>query len=170
MNINSNKGMYIEELINRTISYYYSKNIGYFEKRNIPFKLIKKINESCFVGKLYNKSTVDYFGYYRSFHFEFEAKQTDSLIFNFKQIKPHQLLFLKNINLMEHALSFVIISFFKSDKTFLLPINNLVKYVKENKKSTITLNELSKCAYKLEIIYPGILNLKEVLDQFIESL
>ena len=58
MNINKNKGMYIEELINRTIDYYwYNDNNIYIEKRFVPIKIIKKINDTTFIGKLLSKST-----------------------------------------------------------------------------------------------------------------
>ena len=47
MNINKNKGMYIEELINRTIDYYwYNKDNIYFEKRFVPFKILKIMNNN----------------------------------------------------------------------------------------------------------------------------
>ena len=79
--------MFLEEIINRTISYYYAKNIAYFEKRNIPFKILKMINEKTFVGLLFSKSTVDYTGVYKQIHYEFEAKQTEKATFDFKNLK-----------------------------------------------------------------------------------
>jgi len=98
MNIKSNKGMFLEELINRTITYYGSKNVAYFEKRNIPFKILKMINEKTFVGLLFSKSTVDYTGVYKNTHYEFEAKQTELITFNFNNIQKHQFLYLEKLS------------------------------------------------------------------------
>ena len=79
MNINKNKGMYIEELINRTIDYYwYNKDNIYFEKRFVPFKILKIMNNNVFLGKLLSKSTVDYTGVFKHRHLEFEVKQTET--------------------------------------------------------------------------------------------
>ena len=98
MNIKSNKGMFLEELINRTINYYESKNIAYFEKRNIPFKILKMISEKTFVGLLFSKSTVDYTGVYKNTHCEFEAKQTELEAFSFNNIQQHQYLHLEKLS------------------------------------------------------------------------
>ena len=41
--MNANRGMYIEELVNRTNSYYYDRNIAIIEKRYLPIKIVKNI-------------------------------------------------------------------------------------------------------------------------------
>ena len=70
----------------------------YFEKRNIPFKILKMINEKTFVGLLFSKSTVDYTGVYKNTHCEFEAKQTELETFNFNNIQQHQYLYLEKLS------------------------------------------------------------------------
>ena len=169
MNINNNKGMYIESLINRTIEYLYNHDIAYFEKRNVPFKLCKKINEQMFLGKLYAKSTVDYTGVYKNHHLEFESKQTSAGNFDLHLIKTHQFNFLKNMYEKHRCICFFIIQFFDIDETYLLPIENLIQYCNYNKKKSIPYDSLVKMSKKLEIVFPGILNLVEVLDELIKK-
>jgi recombination protein U len=90
MNIKGNLGLYAEEIINRTCEYYKDKKIAHIEKREIPMKIIKQINESVVLCKLMSKSYVDYFGSYMGKHLEFEVKQTSEQNFNTSIIKSHQ--------------------------------------------------------------------------------
>lgn len=165
MNIKSNKGMFLEEIINRTISYYYAKNIAYFEKRNIPFKILKMINEKTFVGLLFSKSTVDYTGVYKQIHCEFEAKQTEKTTFDFKNLKNHQYLFLKKMHDLFNTCCFLIIYMSKFDKFYLIEFNKVVEYVQLNKTHIIHIDQMKKYGYELEICYPGVLNLIEILEK-----
>ena len=167
MNIKSNKGMFLEELINRTITYYESKNIAYFEKRNIPFKILKMINEKTFVGLLFSKSTVDYTGVYKNTHYEFEAKQTELATFNFKNIQQHQFSYLEKLSKYWNTICFLIIYMAKYEKFYLIKFSKIVEYIKLNKTHIINMENLKKYGYELEIIYPGILNLIEILDKII---
>ena len=137
------------------------------EKRNVPFKLCKKINEQMFLGKLYSKSTVDYTGVYKNYHLEFEAKQTIAGNFDLHLIKTHQFNFLKNMHENYHCICFLIIQFFDIDETYLLPIENLIAYCSEHKKKSIPYDAVAKMSYKLEIVFPGILNIIDCLDQLI---
>lgn len=165
MNIKSNKGMFLEEIINRTISYYSSKNIAYFEKRNIPFKILKMINEKTFVGLLFSKSTVDYTGVYKQTHYEFEAKQTEKTTFDFKNLKNHQYLFLKKMCDSFNACCFLIIYMAKFDKFYLIEFKKIVEYIQLNKTHIIHFDQIQKYGHELEIYYHGILNLVEVLEK-----
>lgn len=165
MNIKSNKGMFLEEIINRTILYYSSKNIAYFEKRNIPFKILKMINEKTFVGLLFSKSTVDYTGIYKNTHYEFEAKQTELETFNFKNIKSHQFEYLEKVSKYSNSFCFLIIYMVKYEKFYLVNFLKIIEYIELNKTHIINIDQLKKYGYELEIIFPGILNLIEVLNK-----
>ena len=169
MNINNNKGMYIESLIGRTINYLNNHDIAYFEKRNVPFKLCKKISNEMFLGKLFSKSTVDYTGVYKNQHLEFEAKQTVAGNFDLHMIKTHQFNFLKNMHENHHCICFFIIQFYDIDETYLLPVENLIKYCEENKHKSIPYDSIVKMSIKLEIVFPGILNLTQALAQLMKK-
>jgi recombination protein U len=88
--ISINRGMYLEEVINRTINYYISKKIIFIEKRPVPIQILKSVSNNTILGKLLSKSTVDYFGFYNSKHFEFETKETSQENFSISQILKHQ--------------------------------------------------------------------------------
>ncbi|AIV03818.1 recombination protein U [Candidatus Malacoplasma girerdii] len=164
MQLNSNKGMFIEELINRTISYLSKINLAYIEKRNVPFKLCKKINETTFVGKLIHKSSVDYTGVYKNFHLEFESKQTNEDYFDLHLLKTHQWNFLNKMKQFSQTLNFLIIYFYKKDECYLVPIEIINEHFKATHCYRFHYQDLIKKSMKINIIYPGILNLTECLD------
>jgi recombination protein U len=86
----SNLGMYAETIIDRTCAFYNENEIGLIEKRQIPFKIIRSMDNGLFYGKLMSKSYLDYFGLIKGLHVEFEAKQTKFDYFNTDLIKNHQ--------------------------------------------------------------------------------
>jgi recombination protein U len=121
MNLKSNLGMYAEEMINRSKDYYLSKNTLYIEKREIPIKIIKKIDEKTIVGKLCSKSFVDYFAIIKNKHVEFEVKQTNELTFPISLLKEHQYNHLLNMSKLG-IYSFIIVYFSTYGKFMLIDI------------------------------------------------
>ena len=59
MNNYKNKGMYSEDLVNKTSQYYLVNEIAYISKRFLPIQILEK-KENKIKGLLLNKSTVDY--------------------------------------------------------------------------------------------------------------
>ncbi|MDR0545412.1 MAG: Holliday junction resolvase RecU [Mycoplasmataceae bacterium] len=160
--INTNKGMYAEEIVNRTISYYLQSNVGLIEKRNIPFKIIRAMENNMFVGKLLDKSLVDYTGFINDKHVEFEVKETSDDKFALNKIKPHQLDYLLRC-LKTKILAFVIIYFHKHEQFFVLPISWIAKHL-EQKNKTIPYQEIKNNCLSLPIIYPGIIDLEQAIN------
>ncbi len=165
--ISSNKGMYLEEIISRTISYYADKSIAYFEKRHIPFKILNMLDQKKFIGQICSKSTVDYTGNYMGRHIEFEAKQTINSAFSLNSIKEHQLSFLIAAKNKFNTLCFLIVHFYKLNKYYLITIDEILKYVKEKSKKTISEKDIETIGYELTIVFPGILNLIETIKKII---
>lgn len=160
-----NRGMYIEELINKTISYYNSNNIGSFEKRNLPIS-IKEINNNFVTGYLKEKSKVDYFGLFKTKHVEFESKQTTKNYFSFSLFKEHQLKYLFKIHEMG-SISFLIIHFFNIDSTIAINCDQLKYLFKTFKNKKISYGVLKKHGKEITLIFPGILNLIEFLENLV---
>lgn len=161
--MNINKGMYIEKLIENTILYYINNSICILEKRYLPIQIIKNNHDGTIVGKLLSKSYVDFFGIVNQKFVAFETKQTDQNYFDLNQIKKHQFDYLKKIKLLK-GISFIILHFFNDDKTYLIDFEYIEKsIIKKTKK--IYLKSLDKqnnnLVHKLELIFPGILNLYE---------
>jgi recombination protein U len=113
----ANRGSYAETLIDRTCQYYRTNHIAMIEKREVPIKILKRINESTIIGRLMSKSFVDYFGCYHVKHFEFEVKQTNDYNFSLDMIKPHQLRYL--IECVHYGVeSFVVVYFSAYDQFY----------------------------------------------------
>ncbi len=169
MNIHSNKGMYLEELINRTINYLSLNHLAFIEKRNVPFCIVKKINDALFVGKLKSKSFVDYTGNYNGYHLEFEAKQTNKDYFDLHNLKDHQWDFLNKFLKVKNSLAFVVVYFDKNNETYLVPIKTINEQIKNKKCFRFHYHDLKEKSIPLDVIYPGILNLINGLNQLIKT-
>ncbi|MDR2636261.1 MAG: Holliday junction resolvase RecU [Mycoplasmataceae bacterium] len=155
----NNRGMFAEEIINRSISYFQGK--VYIEKRELKIKIIKSQNNDLIVGKLLGKSFVDYFGFYNQIHFEFEVKQTEKEYFDINLIKKHQLEHLKNISALG-VKSFIIVYMYKYDKFYVIPYLLLQQYIDDANRQKIPVEVLNKISKTHEIIYPGVINFVDI--------
>jgi recombination protein U len=116
----NNMGMYAEEIVNRTCDYCLNNNVNlYIEKRHLPIKITRKINENTILGKLLSKSTVDYFGSYKNIFFQFETKQTNNTYFSLSLFKEHQLKALEKFS-KNNSVIFAIVYFEKNEKFYIL--------------------------------------------------
>lgn len=156
MRLLNNQGMYAEEIINRTCDFLIHNDEELsIEKRNIPIKIIQKINQNTVMAKLLSKSTVDYFGFFNTTYFEFEVKQTSNTYFDINLLKEHQIDTLKK-DIKRNIQSFVLIFFDKYEKFFILNSEDLFS----SKSKKINFNFFEKNCDEIEIIYPGILDIK----------
>jgi len=160
--LNNNLGMYVEEVMNRTSTFYSNSSNFFIEKRNLPTKIIKQLNNDTCIVKLLNKSYVDYFGFINGIHFEIETKEVDNL-FNLDIVKNHQKDFLSRMN--KSGIMSLLIIYFKNTSNFIM-----IKYSNflNIKKKSFTINELEENGGKIiKIKYPGILDLKEEISCFL---
>lgn len=159
--MNTNLGMYIEQLVDRTISYYQFNNLGFLEKRQIPIKVLKHINETTIIAKLIAKAKVDYFGYINKQYVEIECKQTKHDYFDISLIKHHQINYLKFVNDCG-CKSFVFVYFEQYDKVIALSYEQLIKCKKLAKKNALPFKLVAEQGNEIDIIYPGILNINKL--------
>lgn len=164
MTINNNKGMYIEQLVDRTIQYYVQNNLGILEKRQIPIKILKHINETTIVAKLTAKAKVDYFGFINNKYVEIECKQTIHDYFDLLLIKHHQLSYLNHNSQLDNCVSLVLIYFERFDKVVGISYQNLMKCKIDVKKNALPFSKVVEHGKIIDIIYPGILNLKNLFS------
>ena len=160
--MNTNLGMYIEQLVDRTIDYYQFNSLGFLEKRQIPIKVLKHINDTTIVAKLVAKAKVDYFGYLNNKYLEIECKQTKHECFDMSLIKSHQLCYLKYVDACG-SLAYVLVYFERYNKVIALTYKQLLACKKEVKKNALPYSCMAKHGTELEIIYPGVLNIKKLL-------
>ena len=83
------------------------------------------------------QSTTDYNGIYREKYIDFEAKSTKSKTsFPLANISRHQIEHLKSV-IKFGGIAFFIINFNRYDETYILPAEQLILFLKENKRKSI---------------------------------
>ncbi|VEU70372.1 Holliday junction resolvase RecU [Mycoplasmopsis glycophila] len=159
MRKSKNKGMFLENIINNSIKYYWENKIAFIEKKETPIKFYKvtenKGNKQI-EGKLFSKSTVDYIGMYQGKFICFEAKSSENDRFSYKNIKKHQINYLNIIE--ENGGLAYFIFYFASKDIFLLTKASLIKKHMSN-HSSIKLEELVLISVILDLEFPGIINI-----------
>lgn len=132
---NANRGMALEDMINRSNEYYKNHNIAYVNKRPTNVKVLKtmenyKITEAVFLAP----STLDYVGVYQGCYLDFEAKETTSTKgFMLANIAAHQINAMENI-LKYGGITFAIIFFKAFNNIYLIDGQILVDIYKSESK------------------------------------
>lgn len=112
--------------------------------------------------KIISESSIDYFGHMDGEHIEFEVKETREDHFPMNLLKHHQLnhvgVLLKNkVNV------FIIIYFHKYNEFYAIDFLTLFSIIKNNKKNILTIDQFKQSGCKLNIIFPGVLDLYEYI-------
>ena len=161
-----NRGMNLEEDINLTNSYYLEKKIALIYKKPIPIKVLK-INSTktrILDGFYEKKSTLDYSGIYNEKYIEFDAKETNSKTsFPISNIHIHQIEHMKNIIYFK-GITFLIIRFNYHNKTFILPGNILLDYIKNNERKSIPYSFFLEKCMEIPIKYSPRLDYLKIID------
>lgn len=149
-----NRGMSLEEALNLTNLYYLENEIAVIYKKPTPIKVLetkyKEGNKQLITKAIYEKkSTTDYNGVYRGKYIDFEAKETENkCYFPLSNIKKHQINHIKSV-IKQDGISFIIISFTKLDKVFLLDGKSLIELIESgNKNIKLELLEEKGCLIK----------------------
>lgn len=121
LNNHANRGMALEELINKSNEYYALNQIAYIHKRPTPIKVFKTTdNDKITEGVFLKPSTLDYVGVFKGRYLDFEAKETISKKgFSMHNIANHQVEAMKQI-VYHQGVSFAIISFKSYNEIYLL--------------------------------------------------
>ncbi|MDE6473007.1 MAG: Holliday junction resolvase RecU [Ureaplasma sp.] len=150
MKLNSNKGMYLEEIINNSIKFYKQNNIAIIHKLPIPIKIFEN-KENVIKGRLYLKSNVDYYGIYQGKFICIEAKQTNNKYFYLRNIAEHQWKYMQTI--YEHqGISFLIIYFNLTNSFYKINFQNILA---QDKIKKIDEEWCKKFGEELTIYFPG---------------
>ena len=152
--MNKNRGMFLEDLINRSCDYLWNKKIGFITKRFTKVH-ISKVDGNRVSGFFGSKNFVDYSGQINGQHIEFEAKTTKNNKLYFKNIKTAQLDFLINMKQMK-SLAFFIIYFYSENLIVKLDAM-VIKKMMDDKIKAITIDEAIKKGKELKVLYPGII-------------
>ncbi|AUM62498.1 Holliday junction resolvase RecU [Spiroplasma monobiae] len=118
-----NKGMYLETIINNSISLL-ENQYGFIYKMPLSNNIIS-IDDNVVTARLNKNPFCDYIGLWKGIYIEFEAKETEKDFFNLNNIKKHQLEKLKLVDLNNGA-AFLIIYFHNQEKMYFLHIKDIV--------------------------------------------
>ena len=137
-----NRGMSLEEDINRTNRYYLTEDTAVIHKKPTPITIVKvdyptrsaaKITEAYF--KL--ASTTDYNGIFKGKYIDFEAKECESrTAFPFSSIHAHQIKHLRDV-IRHGAIAFIILRMVYYDKDFLIKANEFIDYYDSCKRKSL---------------------------------
>jgi recombination protein U len=158
----NNRGMYAEEVIERTCIYYLQKQIAIIEKRQIPFKIMRTLGNNIVNAKLLNKSTIDYIGIYKSHHIEFEVKQTHASFFSKNLIKKHQYQYMMNLMNIYNIIPRIILYFDLTNEFFVISFR--VLHLLFQQGSIIPYEIIRQRFPVLAITFPGIVDFLPYFD------
>lgn len=165
----SNRGMGLEDDINKTNEYYLVNNIAVIYKKPTPINIAKvdyPLRKEAVIKEAYFRtpSTTDYNGIYKGKYIDFEAKETKSKTsFPLSNIHDHQIKHLNNI--VNHGgIGFIIVRFTLLNETYLLLESDLKNYINNSDKKSIPYNYFKTKGYLLEEKYIPRLNYLKILD------
>lgn len=170
INTYANRGMTLEADLKASNDYYLANDIAVIYKKPTPIT-ISKVNYPSRMeavikeGYFRTPSTTDYNGIYKGKYIDFEAKETKlKTSFPLSNIHQHQINHLKRI--YKHGgIGFIIVRFTMINKTFLLPIETLTKFLEESTRKSIPLSYFEKNGYIINDKYNPRVDYLEVLDK-----
>ena len=162
-----NRGMFLENILNDTNTYYNSIEKCLIYKKPTPIKVLNvsyPSNSSHLIDKAVysNISTLDYNGIYREKYIEFDAKECHSKTsFPLANIKDHQLEHIKRV-LKQKGIVFLII--FMNDKFYLLKGEDLIDFITNNERKSIEYDYITKHGYTIKESYIPRLKYLDAVD------
>lgn len=154
----ANRGMSLEEDINRTNRYYLTNDIAVIHKKPTPITIVNvdypkrsaaKITEAYFKVA----STTDYNGIYLGKYIDFEAKEcTSRTSFPFSSIHPHQIKHLSDV-LRHGAIAFIILRMTYYNKDFLIKAEDFIEFYHSGNRRSLSYAWISENGYEIQKIY-----------------
>ena len=163
-----NRGMFLENIINDSNTYYNSIDYCLIYKKPTPIKVLNvsyPTNKSHLIDKaVYSSiSTLDYNGIYKGKYIEFDAKECHSKTsFPLSNIKEHQLEHIKKV-ILQKGIVFLII--YMNNEFFLLKGEDIIEYINNTDKKSISFEYLDKKGYKIKESYTPRLKYLDTVDE-----
>ncbi len=164
----SNRGMFLENIINESNTYYNGIEKCLIFKKPTPVKVLNVTypnNNSHLIDKaVYSSiSTLDYNGIYREKYIEFDAKECHSKTsFPLSNIKNHQLLHIKSV-IKQKGIVFLII--YMNNEFYLLKGNDIIEYINNSDKKSIGFEFIKEKGYKIQESYLPRLKYLDTVDE-----
>ena len=162
-----NRGMFLENIINDSNTYYNSIDKCLIFKKPTPIKVLNvtyPTDKSHLIDKaVYSSiSTLDYNGIYREKYIEFDAKECHSKAsFPLSNIKEHQLEHIKKV-ILQKGIVFIII--FINNEFYLLKGDTIIDFIKNNDRKSIEYEYIKNNGYKINESYTPRLKYLDAVD------
>lgn len=163
-----NRGMFLENIINDSNTYYNSIDKCLIFKKPTPIKVLNvsyPSNSSHLIDKAVysNISTLDYNGIYREKYIEFDAKECHSTTsFPLNNIKTHQINHIRKV-IYQKGIVFLII--YMCNKFYLLKGEDLIDFIDNNKRKSLDLNFINEKGYIISESYTPRLKYLDTVDK-----
>ena len=162
-----NRGMFLENIINESNSYYVSSDKALIFKKPTPIKVINVTfpNNKAVINKAVfdHISTLDYNGLYRGKYIEFDAKESkNSTSFPLSNIKEHQIKHIENV-IKHSGIAFLII--FMHNEFYLLKGETLMNFINGNDRKSIPFEFIKTNGYKINEKFIPRLDYLKVVDE-----
>jgi recombination protein U len=164
----SNRGMTLEDDINKTNEYYLTINKAIIHKKPTPIQVTKVdySRNGTIIKEAYFKipSTTDYNGLYKGKYIDFEAKESKNKnSFPLANIHPHQINHIRSI--IEHnGIVFLIVRFTTLNVNYLIKGEDFISFVDNNQRSSIPISFFKEKAYEMEMNYNPRLDYLKIID------
>lgn len=157
--------MTLESEINDSNRYYLENDIAVVYKKPTPIKVVKQVNERIINAYFEKPSTTDYNGLYKGKYIDFEAKETKGVSFPLKNIHPHQIRHLENIE-RHGGICFLIVRFVNVNETYLLFEKDFDYFVKNNTRKSIPIDYFKEKGYLIKDKLRPMVDYIEIIDKY----
>lgn len=161
----ANRGMTLESEINDSNRYYLENDIAVVYKKPTPIKVVKQVNEKIINAYFEKPSTTDYNGLYKGKYIDFEAKETKGVSFPLKNIHPHQIRHLENIE-RHGGICFLIVRFVNVNETYLLFEKDFDYFIKNNTRKSISIDYFKEKGYLIKDKLRPMVDYIEIIDKY----
>ncbi len=167
-NTYKNRGMFLENIINDSNTYYNDIERCVIFKKPTPIKVLNvsyPTNRTHIIDKAVysNISTLDYNGIYREKYIEFDAKECHSeTSFPLSNIKDHQIKHMRNI-INQKGIVFLII--FINNEFYLLKGKDIIEYIDTSNKKSFSYDYIKEKGHRIIESYTPRLKYLDVVDE-----
>ncbi|KRM93841.1 Holliday junction resolvase recU [Lentilactobacillus senioris DSM 24302 = JCM 17472] len=171
----SNRGMTLEDEINKSNQYYLANGIAVIHKKPTPIQIVSvdyprrsaaKIKEAYFQ----RASTTDYNGVYQGHYIDFDAKETQNKTsFPLQNFHEHQIEHMRQC-LKQQGICFAIIKFVSDQAIFVLKASDLISAWDaqfDGGRKSIPRKEIEAKAYQIDYRINPLVPYLDAVDQII---
>lgn len=162
-----NRGMFLENILNDSNTYYNSIDKCLIYKKPTPIKVLNvsyPTNKSHLINKaVYSSiSTLDYNGIYKCKYIEYDAKEChNKTSFPLSNIKDHQVLHMRKA-IKQGGIVFLII--FMNNEFFLMKGEDILDFIDKGTRKSIEFNYIKEKGYKIVESYTPRLKYLDAVD------